>query len=64
MSTADVNDFHSRPRSKGRSILIIDDEAGIQTLLQQTLAGQGHYVRTAGTGRHALNLIRTKDSTW
>ena len=55
MST--VNDFHLQPRSKGRSILVIDDEAGIQTLLKQALAGEGHYVRTARTGRHALNLL-------
>src|SRR5579864_5576504 len=58
MSTATVNNFHSQPRSRGLSILVIDDEAGIQTLLQQTLAGEGYYVRMVGTGRHALNLIR------
>ena len=56
MST--VNHFHSQPRSKGRSILVIDDEAGIRTLLKQALAGEGHYVRMVSSGRHALNLLR------
>jgi DNA-binding NtrC family response regulator len=54
MSTA----THSQPRSRVRSILIIDDEAGIQTLLGQTLAGEGYDVRTVSTARHALKLIR------
>jgi CheY-like chemotaxis protein len=58
MSTATVNDFHSHPHSIARSILVIDDEAGIQTLLSQTLSGEGYYVRMVGTARHALNLLR------
>lgn len=44
-----------------RSILVIDDETGIQTLLRHVLAGQGYHVKTVRTARHALNVIRDEE---
>ena len=58
MSTATVNNYYSQPHSMARRVLVIDDEAGIQTLLKQTLAAEGYYVRIVGTARHALKLIQ------
>jgi DNA-binding NtrC family response regulator len=58
MSTATANHSYSQPRCEGRSILVIDDEAGIQSLLSRILVGEGHRVRTVGTARHALMVIR------
>jgi DNA-binding NtrC family response regulator len=57
MSTAAANDSCS-PHCGGRRILVIDDETSIQTLLSQILAGEGYRVRTVGTARHALSVIR------
>ena len=58
MFAATANDFHLQPRSRARSILVIDDETGIQTLLKQVLSSEGYYVRAVSTARHALNAIR------
>jgi DNA-binding NtrC family response regulator len=54
MSTVTANDSHSG----GRSILVIDDETGVQILLMQILADEGYHVRAVRTARHALNVIR------
>jgi CheY-like chemotaxis protein len=53
-----ANYCHSRPRVSDRSILVIDDETSIQTLLMQILADEGYHVRAVRTARHALNVIR------
>jgi DNA-binding NtrC family response regulator len=58
VSTATANDSHSQPRCGGRSILVIDDETDVQTLLMQILAGEGYHVRAVRTARHALVVIR------
>ena len=58
MSTATVNTLYSQPHSIARSVLVIDDEDGIQGLLRQTLADEGYSVRIVGTARHALRLIQ------
>jgi two-component system phosphate regulon sensor histidine kinase PhoR len=39
------------------SILVIDDEYGVRTGIEQILALEGHAVATAGTGREALALL-------
>jgi len=45
-----------KPRSK--SILVVDDDPNIRSLLQQEFAEAGYSVRLAGDGREALHLIR------
>jgi signal transduction histidine kinase len=39
------------------SILIVDDEAGIRTVLSISLADMGHHVRCAETGEQALEML-------
>jgi two-component system chemotaxis response regulator CheY len=39
-----------------RPILIVDDDAFVRTLLRDLLAGRGHPLCEAGTGREALAL--------
>lgn len=43
---------------RGRSILVVDDDPNIRSLLQQELTEAGHAVRLAENGRQALALIR------
>ena len=43
---------------RGRSILVVDDDPNIRSLLQQELTEAGHVVRLAENGRQALALIR------
>lgn len=45
-----------KPRSK--SILVVDDDPNIRSLLQQEFVEAGYSVRLAGDGREALQLIR------
>jgi signal transduction histidine kinase/CheY-like chemotaxis protein len=45
-----------RPRSK--SILVVDDDANIRSLLRQEFTEAGYSVRVASDGREALQLIR------
>lgn len=40
-----------------RSILLIDDDADIRTLLRDFLSGEGFAVSTARDGQHALHLL-------
>jgi CheY-like chemotaxis protein len=40
----------------GVSILVVDDERPILTLISRALEGGGHRVRTAGSGQEALAL--------
>lgn len=58
MSTATVNNLYSQPHLIARSVLVIDDEGTIQTLLKQILASEGYHVRTVSTARHALKLLQ------
>jgi DNA-binding NtrC family response regulator len=58
MSTATRNQYHPQPRCRTRSVLVVDDETSIQTLLTQVLTGEGYHVRTVSTARHALHVIR------
>lgn len=46
--------------AKGR-ILAIDDEEFFRTLYRDLLAGEGYYVRTAASGREALEHLRAED---
>lgn len=39
-------------------ILIVDDNKGIRTLLEEFLKSENHEVKTATNGKEALNLIR------
>ena len=40
------------------TLLLVDDEAGIRTVLSISLADMGYTVRTASSGREALELFR------
>jgi signal transduction histidine kinase/CheY-like chemotaxis protein len=42
----------------GKSILVVDDDPNIRSLLQQELTEAGHTVRLAENGRQALALVR------
>jgi two-component system cell cycle sensor histidine kinase/response regulator CckA len=44
------------------SILVVDDERPILTLISRTLEGGGHRVRTAGNGQEALALCKALDT--
>jgi len=44
--------------TNGKSILVVDDDANIRSLLQQELSEAGYSVRLAEDGRKALALIR------
>ena len=43
------------------SILVVDDEAIIRTLFQETLEELGHRVVAVGTGYEALELVKKQD---
>ena len=45
----------------GRSILIVEDNAGARDVLRVLLELEGHEVETAEEGQAALELARTKD---
>ena len=44
-------------RRKGIQVLVVDDEAGVRTLIRQVLEQVGHSVREAATGPEALDLV-------
>jgi DNA-binding NtrC family response regulator len=43
-----------------KTILIVDDEPGIRTMVQFELSQQGHDIVTADSGATALELLKTK----
>jgi nitrogen fixation negative regulator NifL len=43
------------------SVLVVDDESGVASVLAEMCAGEGHQVDTAGDGVDALALIERKD---
>jgi signal transduction histidine kinase/DNA-binding response OmpR family regulator len=43
--------------SKPASLLVVEDDAGMATLLSDTLADAGHVCRCVGTGKEALELF-------
>ena len=45
-------------QSQNKSVLVVDDDPNIRSLLQQELTEQGYTVRLAEDGRKALTLIR------
>lgn len=42
-------------------ILVVDDEPGVQLLLEQVLSDVGYYVTLAANGRMALAQVRSRD---
>jgi len=58
MPSSGCNNCHSQPRCRRRSVLVIDDETDVQTLLKQILADEGYRVTVATTARQALTIIR------
>ena len=51
----------ARPRVKGGTILVVDDEPGIGSALAYLLQREGHAVDTAANGRLALAKLRGQD---
>ena len=45
-----------------RTILFVDDDSSIRTLVSEILRASGHHVIEAEDGRTALNLLRTDES--
>jgi CheY-like chemotaxis protein len=43
--------------SSQRTILVVDDEDGIQNLLQELLESAGHHAVVAADGREALKIL-------
>lgn len=41
-----------------RKILIVDDEIGIRLLLEDLLSSEKHEIKTAETGKEALDLVK------
>jgi len=53
-----LRDTVATQHTNGKSILVVDDDANIRSLLQQELSEAGYTVRLAEDGRKALALIR------
>ena len=43
--------------TKGKSVMVVDDDGGIRELIQHGLAGEGYAVATATTGGAALSVL-------
>ena len=43
---------------RGRRVLVVDDDPGIQGFLAEALADEGYGVRTAANGREALAVLQ------
>ena len=48
---------------QGKTILVVEEEEGIRSLLQLVLADKGFKVLLTGNGQDALNLYRDQGST-
>jgi PleD family two-component response regulator len=48
----------SKHETRNKSVLVVDDDSNIRSLLQQELTEGGYKVRLAEDGRKALTLIR------
>jgi PAS domain S-box-containing protein len=48
----------TRPRGFGETILVVEDEANIRTLIERLLGGDGYDVLVAADGRSGLELAR------
>ncbi len=46
-----------REAAKQRTVLVVDDDAGIRALLRQILTGAGHHVLEAKDGKEALAIL-------
>ncbi len=46
------------------TVLVVDDEERIRTLVTRTLTAEGHSVDTAGDGVVALDRLAGRGSTW
>jgi DNA-binding NtrC family response regulator len=58
MPSSAGNNSHAQPRCQRRSVLVIDDETDVRTLLKQILVDEGYHVTVAPTARQALAIIR------
>ena len=50
----------SVPAASPRTILVVDDDPGVQRLLTTLFAQEGHQVDTASSGEQAMGLLREK----
>lgn len=46
------------PRGQGATVLVVDNDPAVRDLVTTALEGRGHTVRTATTGREALDTVR------
>lgn len=53
-------DAAERPPAAPRAALVVDDEAGIRTLVRRILEGQGFSVEEAGSGEEAVALLERR----
>ena len=51
------------PRGRGETILVVDDEASIRRVTQQTLETYGYRVLTASDGAEALAMYRANSGS-
>ncbi|MEO7397619.1 MAG: ATP-binding protein [Ilumatobacteraceae bacterium] len=58
-TAAAVAERGERPRGRGQTILVVDDELSIRRVTQQTLEANGYRVLTAADGAEGLALYRS-----
>ncbi|HUL69486.1 MAG TPA: ATP-binding protein [Gemmatimonadales bacterium] len=59
-TTARLSQPAATPASSPRSILVVDDDQGVQRLLTTLFAQDGHRVDTANSGEQAMRLLRER----
>ncbi|MEG2803173.1 PAS domain S-box protein [Stenotrophomonas sp.] len=59
VDTPHAADLPMTPSSPGRSVLLVEDEEAIRSLVRDVLSGQGHGVMEAANGHEALALLAT-----
>lgn len=57
-ASAEIADARTPPvPTSAHTILVVDDEAAVRTLMAEAMADQGHHVLTAGDGAEALAVL-------
>ena len=57
VNSGEINGMKSIIAASKRTILVVDDEDGIRSLLQELLEAAGHHAMVAADGRDALKVL-------
>ncbi len=60
-STLGITSNHSSGSPPRKSILVVDDEPGMRALFSFMLGPKGYHVRTAGSGKEAIESVKNSD---